>query len=66
MDAMKLFPKGCKINIEVIYPGEYRIGYEWGRVKYVPGSGSYYDFDTALKKCWEALLQNHPAPNKAL
>lgn len=56
-----LFPNGCRLIIDKVFPGEYRIGYEWGGKRYRPGSGSYYDFETALRKCWEALLENHPA-----
>jgi hypothetical protein len=60
-DPLLLFPTGCRLIIDKVLGDQYRIGYQWGGVKYVPGSGSYYDFDTALRKCWEALLENHPA-----
>lgn len=56
--AVYKFPEGTRIIIEVVFQGEYRIGWEYKGIKYVPGSGSYYDFHTAICKAWEAFCIN--------
>lgn len=59
---MYKFLQGTKIIIEVLFPGEFRIGWEYEGVKYVPGSGSYYDLDTALDQAWQAFCREFPRP----
>lgn len=54
------FLQGTKIIIEVLFPGEFRIGWEYEGVKYIPGSGSYYDLDTALDQAWQAFCREFP------
>lgn len=49
------FPKGVRLIIDVVFPGEYRIGWKHEGKIYLPGSGSYYYFDTAILKAWEAF-----------
>lgn len=57
---MYRFPSGTRVVIDVVFRGEYRIGWEYKGIKYVPGSGSYYEFHTAMEKAWEAFCINFP------
>lgn len=57
-DLMANFPQGCHLNITVVFPGEYRIGYKYLGLVYVPGLGSYYPLEEALGKCWAAFQAN--------
>jgi hypothetical protein len=55
------FPKGTILNIVVVFPGEYRIGWEYDGKVYVPGIGSYYDFETAIRKAWGVFQEEMKA-----
>lgn len=54
-------PVGFRLMVASAFPGgEYRIGYEYKDITtYVPGSGSYYTFPEALKRCLDAFYENH-------
>lgn len=54
---MYKFPQGTKLTIEVVFPGQYRIGWEYDNYEYVPGKGSYYDFDAALERALQHFSQ---------
>ena len=49
-----------RLIIDVVFVGKYRIGYQYGGVHYIPGAPSYYDFDEALLKCYEAFRERFP------
>ena len=59
-DPFALFPQGIRLIIDVVFVGEYRIGYQYQGVHYIPGAGSYYHFDEALLKCYEAFRARFP------
>ena len=54
-DPFVLFPQGVRLVIDVVFVGKYRIGYQYQGVHYIPGAPSYYDFDEAMLKCYEAF-----------
>ena len=49
-----------RLIIDVVFVGKYRIGYQYGGVHYIPGAPSYYDFNEALLKCYEAFRERFP------
>lgn len=55
---MARFPQGCQLNITVVFPGEYRIGYKYLGFLYIPGIGSYYPLTEALELCWQVFQTN--------
>ena len=57
INTVNKFPKDVVLNIIVVFPGEFRIGWEYKGTRYVPSSGSYYDFDIALDKAWSAFQE---------
>jgi hypothetical protein len=59
-DPFGLFPQGVRLIIDVVFVGEYRIGYVYNGVQYIPGTPSYYDFDEALLKCYAAFRERFP------
>ena len=52
LQTLEKFPTGVKLDITPVLPGEYRIGWEYNGKVYSPGSGSYFDFGTAMKEAW--------------
>ena len=50
------FPPGVVLEIEVVFSNEYRIGYRFKNIHYLPGSSSYFSFNKALNRCWAAFL----------
>ena len=54
------FPRDAKIIIDVVFRGEFRIGWQYDGEKYCPGSGSYYSFEDAIDIAYEVLLQEFP------
>ena len=54
------FPRDTKIFIDVVFRGEYRIGWKYDGKQYTPGSGSYYNFQDAVEIAWEVFLQEFP------
>lgn len=63
---MKLppFPKGVRLNIEVVFPGEYRIGYEYQGVTLCPGVPKYYPFHIAIWRCWGHFYHRFYCPKE--
>lgn len=59
-DPLALFPPGVRLEITVVFPGEYRIGYRYANIHYLPGTPSYYPFEEALQKCYEAFRERFP------
>lgn len=57
---MKLpdFPPGVRLTIDVVFPGEYRIGYKYRNTTYVPGSGRYGDFASEIERVWNTFVSN--------
>lgn len=51
VDPFTGFRPGTIVHIEVVFPGEYRIGFGTTHINYLPGMGSYYPFREALDKC---------------
>ena len=45
------FDPGTTIHIEIVLPGEYRIGFETATHIYRPGFGSYSSLVTSLEDC---------------
>lgn len=41
-DPLAKFPQGVRLTIDVVFVGEYRIGYQYANVHYIPGTPSYY------------------------
>lgn len=46
--------KGTHLIIDVVFPGEWRVGYQNKEWRYLPGSGSYYPAAHAVCLCWLA------------
>ena len=59
-DPFVLFPQGVRLVIDVVFVSKYRIGYKYQGVHYIPGAPSYYDFNEALLKCYEAFRERFP------
>lgn len=57
-DPLSAFSPGTQIQISVIFPGEYRVGYTDRNHRFVPGSGSYYRFSEAVAKAAAAFERN--------
>lgn len=55
------FPQGAHLEIAVVFPGEYRIGYRYQDVHYLPGTPSYYPLEEALQKCLDAFRERFSA-----
>lgn len=49
------FPRGTRLIIDVVFPDEYRIGWEYDNQVYSPGVGAYYAFDEAIEKAYDAF-----------
>lgn len=54
------FPRGVRLIIDVVFPREYRIGYEYENVVYIPGTPSYFPFAEAMQRCWTAFCDRFP------
>lgn len=55
-DLLEAFPTQCQIKITHVLAGEYRVGYEFGKTRYIPGTPSYYPLKEALQRClWEFI-----------
>jgi hypothetical protein len=54
-DLIAQFPQGVHLEITVVFPGEYRIGYRYQNVHYLPGTPSYYPLEEALQRCLDAF-----------
>lgn len=50
---ISVFPPGAVIHIEVVFPNEYRVGFDTPKWKYRPGIGSYYSIEEGLSKAVE-------------
>jgi hypothetical protein len=57
---MNRFPPGTKIIVAVIFFGEFRIGWEYDNKRFVPGMGSYYNFNTAVDVAWKTFMKEFP------
>jgi len=55
-DFLLEFRPGTRVIVDVVFPGEYKVGFETAFVKYVPGSGSYYSLLEAVEKAVAAYL----------
>ena len=60
MEWLTKFPQGVSIDIRVVFPGEYRIGYRYANIQYIPGFPHYYPFEEAMRRCWEAFNERFP------
>lgn len=54
------FPRGVSLIVDVVFPGEYRIGFEYEGKRYVPGTGSYFSFGEALENCIDVFRGMFP------
>lgn len=54
------FPPGVRIEIECVFPGQYRIGYSYKIIHYLPGTPSYYPIQEAMDRCWAAFQERFP------
>lgn len=52
-NILEVFPEGTVIRIEVVLPGEYRVGFDTPNWSYRPGFGSYYPIEEGLTKAAE-------------
>lgn len=50
-ELLSKFDQGTRVEITVVFPGEYRVGFRNSLITYSPGVGSYYQFREALEKC---------------
>jgi hypothetical protein len=57
---MNRFPPQTRIIIDVVFPDEFRIGWEYQGKKFIPGMGSYYTFITAIEFAWNAFMDEFP------
>ena len=57
-ELMRLFPVGTRLIIDVVFPSEYRIGFEYKNRKFLPESGKYFDLKTALRYCLSAFFEH--------
>lgn len=57
---LEKFPQGVHLEITIVFPGEYRIGYRYKDVHYLPGTPSYYPFDEAMQRCYSAFKERFP------
>lgn len=60
MEWIARFPPGVRLIIDTVFPGEYRIGYHYKYMIYSPGFASYYPFDEAAQRCYEAFRNRFP------
>jgi len=49
-DMIEKFEPGTTINIKVMLPGQYIVGWKQGNTQYVPGVPSYYPLSEAVDK----------------
>lgn len=60
-DLISQFPLGVHLEITVVFPGQYRVGYRYQNVHYLPGTPSYYPLEEALQKCLDAFKERFSA-----
>ncbi len=58
--TMPPFPPRVRLEIQVVFPGEYCIGYRFEHIHYVPGTPSYYPLQEALDRCYKAFRDSFP------
>jgi hypothetical protein len=46
-DPFRMFPQGVRIIVDVVFPGEYRIGWEYKKHTAIPGTPRYFEFRKA-------------------
>jgi hypothetical protein len=56
-NLFKEFDPETRIIIDVVFPGEYRIGFEFKGIRYIPGMASYYPLARAVRECLEFYRQ---------
>ena len=49
-DPFHRFPRHTRIIVDVVFDGEYRIGWEYEKVIAIPGTPNYFPFGEALKR----------------
>lgn len=54
------FPKGVRLIVDVVFPGEYRVGFEYGDKRFVPGFATYFPFGEALEYCIDTFRTMFP------
>lgn len=59
-ELIALFPPGVRLEIDVVFPSEYRIGYRYKGVHLSRGTPKYFPLDEALKQCYELFLERFP------
>jgi len=47
-DPFRAFPQYARITIDVVFPGEYRIGWEYNKHQAVPATPRYFPFAEAV------------------
>ena len=52
-NPFKEFDPETRIIIDVVFPGEYRIGFEFKGIRFIPGIASYYPLARAIRECLE-------------
>jgi hypothetical protein len=53
-EILQQFDVGVTVTIEIVLPGQYRVGWKSPIGRYVPGFGSYYPFEEALRLALDA------------
>jgi hypothetical protein len=61
VEYISKFPRGVRLEITVVFEGEYRVGYRYRNIHYLPGTPSYYPLDEAMRKCYEAFRKTFPS-----
>jgi hypothetical protein len=52
------FPQWVTLKIHTVFPGEFRIGYQFKNREYIPGGPSYYSLEEALLRCYAAFCHS--------
>lgn len=60
-NKLRQFPEGVKLIIDVVFTGEYRIGFEYDGRRYVPGTATYFPFGEALENCIDVFRGMFPS-----
>lgn len=59
MDPFEDFPQGVSFQIQIVFSGEYRIGFTYKEKQFIPGLPKYFPFDEAVayaESAFEAMF----------
>lgn len=59
-DPFRRFPQDARIIVDVVFPGEYRIGWEYGKHIAIPGTPKYFPFWESLERANEWFADSFP------